>query len=95
MIKEKDTNGKVLYDADGDFSMATAKLKKGSTLTKIAGYTSAVKVGSEQVPPQQSQDGVCECEAKVKAFMRMLRVKEGSEGEEGYTRLFSHSLKTF
>lgn len=32
----------------------------------------------------------CDCEPKVKAFMRMLRVKEGSQGESGYTKLFGH-----
>ena len=31
----------------------------------------------------------CECEARVRAFMRMLRVKEGTEGEKGYTMLFA------
>jgi muramidase (phage lysozyme) len=30
----------------------------------------------------------CECEARVRAFMRMLRVKEGTVGEKGYTMLF-------
>ena len=34
--------------------------------------------------------GKCTCEEKVRAFMRMLRVKEGSEREEGYTRLFGN-----
>lgn len=32
-----------------------------------------------------------ECEAKVRAFIRMLRVKEGTSGESGYTKLFGHS----
>lgn len=32
--------------------------------------------------------GVCACEARVRAYMRMLRVGEGTEGEEGYTTLF-------
>jgi murein DD-endopeptidase MepM/ murein hydrolase activator NlpD len=31
----------------------------------------------------------CECEARVRAFMRMLRVKEGTDGEKGYTKQFS------
>jgi muramidase (phage lysozyme) len=31
----------------------------------------------------------CECEPRVRAFMRMLRVKEGTEGENGYTKQFS------
>lgn len=32
---------------------------------------------------------ICECEAKVRAFMRMLRVKEGTEKELGYTTQYS------
>ncbi|WP_160139350.1 peptidoglycan DD-metalloendopeptidase family protein [Chryseobacterium sp. c4a] len=39
---------------------------------------------------EKKEENVCECEAKVRAFMRMLRVKEGSEGESGYTKLFGH-----
>ncbi len=31
----------------------------------------------------------CDCEARVRAFIRMLRVGEGTEGEKGYTRQFS------
>jgi murein DD-endopeptidase MepM/ murein hydrolase activator NlpD len=31
----------------------------------------------------------CECEARVRAFIRMLRVGEGTDGEKGYTRQFS------
>ncbi|MFV0531722.1 MAG: peptidoglycan DD-metalloendopeptidase family protein [Flavobacteriales bacterium] len=32
----------------------------------------------------------CYCEEKIRAFMRMLRVKEGTVGETGYTKLFGH-----
>ncbi len=49
IIKEKNQDGKVLYDADGDFSMATAKLRKGSTLVKIVENKGAVKVGINQL----------------------------------------------
>ncbi|MET3536009.1 peptidoglycan DD-metalloendopeptidase family protein [Chryseobacterium limigenitum] len=31
----------------------------------------------------------CECEARIRAFMRMLRVGEGTEGEKGYTTQYS------
>lgn len=31
----------------------------------------------------------CECEARIRAFMRMLRVGEGTEGERGYTTQYS------
>ncbi|WP_430827552.1 N-acetylmuramidase domain-containing protein [Chryseobacterium indologenes] len=49
IIKEKNQDGKVLYDADGDFSMATAKLRKGSTLVKIVENKGAVKVGDQPI----------------------------------------------
>ena len=77
IVKEKDQDGKVLYDADGDYSMATAKLRKGSTLVKIVENKGAVKVGDEKVVPQ-GDNKVCECEAKVRAYMRMLRIGEGT-----------------
>lgn len=31
----------------------------------------------------------CECEARIRAFMRMLRIGEGTEGETGYTTQYS------
>ncbi|MET3038358.1 glycosyl hydrolase 108 family protein [Chryseobacterium sp. NRRL B-14859] len=49
IIKEKNKDGKVLYDADGDYSMATAKLKKGSTLVKLVENKGAVKVGDQPI----------------------------------------------
>ncbi|WP_421497721.1 peptidoglycan DD-metalloendopeptidase family protein [Flavobacterium columnare] len=33
----------------------------------------------------------CECEARIRAFMRMLRVGEGTEGEKGYTTQYSET----
>ncbi|MET3038354.1 PAAR-like protein [Chryseobacterium sp. NRRL B-14859] len=64
IIKEKDKDGKVLYDADGDYSMATAKLKKGSTLVKLVENKGAVKVGDEKVPQQNT--GTCVCKTQYK-----------------------------
>ncbi|NML70325.1 DUF4280 domain-containing protein [Chryseobacterium sp. RP-3-3] len=58
IIKENNKEGKVLYDADGDFSMATAKLKKGSSLTKLAENNGAVKVGDEKIV---KNTGTCVC----------------------------------
>ncbi|WP_394773617.1 glycoside hydrolase family 104 protein [Flavobacterium sp.] len=34
------------------------------------------------------KNSVCECEARVRAFMRMLRKGEGTQGESGYTKQF-------
>jgi len=49
IVKENNADGKVLYDADGSFSMATAKLMKSSSLVKEAGYKSAVMVESTKI----------------------------------------------
>ena len=46
------------------------------------------KAGVEKGDRNKSAEDICECEAKVRAFMRMLRVKEGTSSEAGYTRLF-------
>ncbi|MGO4709817.1 PAAR-like protein [Chryseobacterium sp. 2TAF14] len=87
MVKENNTDGKVLYDADGNLGMAAAKLKKGSSLAKLAGYTGAVKVGSDVIQQPVNENGVCECEARVRAFLRMLRVKEDTVGDSGYEKI--------
>jgi len=78
IVKENNADGKVLYDADGSFSMATAKLMKSSSLVKEAGYKSAVMVEGVTIKKEKDDDKVCECEARVRAFMRMLRVGEGT-----------------
>ncbi|CAA7197358.1 glycoside hydrolase family 24 protein [Chryseobacterium potabilaquae] len=40
---------------------------------------------------EKREDKICECEAKVKAFMRMIRIGEGTEDEDGYTRIVGGS----
>jgi muramidase (phage lysozyme) len=37
---------------------------------------------------KDNKKGVCESEARVRAFMRMLRKGEGTQGESGYTKQF-------
>ncbi len=50
----------------------------------------AVKVGREALSSGENKDeGICECEARVRAFMRMLRKGEGTGGEKGYTTQYS------
>ncbi|MBC9798192.1 PAAR-like protein [Sinomicrobium weinanense] len=41
--------------------------------------------------PKTEEKGVCECEAKVRAFLRMLRIGEGTSDEGGYTRIVGGS----
>jgi muramidase (phage lysozyme) len=52
------------------------------------------KVGENDKKDDKKDDknSVCECEARVKAFMRMLRVGEGTEGEKGYTTAFNNNI---
>lgn len=38
-----------------------------------------------------NKDGVCNYEAKIRAFMRMIRIGEGTEDEAGYTRIIGGS----
>ncbi len=46
-------------------------------------------LGEELKGEQKEEDNkVCECEARVRAFMRMIRIGEGTSDEKGYTRLF-------
>ena len=49
----------------------------------------AVVVGTQAIEAKKDENKVCECEARVKAFMRMLRVGEGTDSERGYTTQFS------
>lgn len=41
-------------------------------------------MGSENVLELNNENGVCECEVRVRAFMRMLRVIEDTVGDIGY-----------
>jgi muramidase (phage lysozyme) len=76
----RNKEGDIMYDADGNELKATVYLVNTPTLTKIAGYKSAVVVGSSAggAGGKDNKNGVCEAEARVRAFMRMLRVGEGT-----------------
>jgi muramidase (phage lysozyme) len=50
---------------------------------------SAVGVDKTQPSNKSKDEKVCECEARVRAFIRMLRVKEGTDTENGYTTQYS------
>ncbi|SDI54321.1 Muramidase (phage lambda lysozyme) [Chryseobacterium taeanense] len=63
---------------------------------KQVGVDAMEKSGRSMVgvkaPPAVKQDDkneVCECEARVRAFMRMLRYKEGTDKDIGYTTQYS------
>lgn len=80
-----------LLDGSSSQTVCNTILIPQSTLVKQASYTGAVTVGSEQVSQQTNKNEVCECEAKVRAFMRMLRVGEGTEEEIGYSTIVGGS----
>ena len=67
----------------------TIKKEQQPTVQKPDGRSTSVV--NEPVKKEKENEKICECEAKVRAFMRMLRVKEGTSGESGYTKLFGHS----
>ncbi|MEP7095348.1 MAG: hypothetical protein ABI793_14900 [Flavobacterium sp.] len=77
VVKDKEDN--ILYNGA---RMATGPLviTKKSALLSLAEYKSAVLVGSEDAngSKKENKNGVCENEARVRAFMRMLRVGEAT-----------------
>lgn len=81
----------VLYDGDSLFFKNYTPLIAKSTVNNLSGYSSAAIVGSTSVniASIDNKFGVCEYEARVRAFLRMLRIGEGTEGENGYKKLFA------
>ncbi|WP_027381951.1 peptidoglycan DD-metalloendopeptidase family protein [Epilithonimonas caeni] len=53
------------------------------------GKSPAIVKRNDQEKKKNEKNNICECEAKIRAFMRMLRVKEGTEKEIGYTTQYS------
>ncbi len=64
MVRENDKNGKVLYDADGSFSMATSNLLKNSILMKLPINKSAVMVEGSNVNKSGEKD-CTKCKEKI------------------------------
>ena len=94
IVKDKEDN--ILYNG-ARTATGLVVITKKSALLSLAEYKSAVLVGSESLSPENSKDnkyGVCEYEARVRAFLRMLRVGEGTEGEGGYTTAFNNNKIT-
>jgi muramidase (phage lysozyme) len=79
----KDSKGKILHNTGYVFGNIVA-LVQTSTVVKLAEYKSAVMVKGDPVNKSE-KNGVCECEERIKAFMRMLRVGEdtGEENKKG------------
>ena len=65
------------------------KVAKDDVRDGFEEYVNAVVLGEElKLEEKNNENKDCECEARVRAYMRMLRVGEGTEGEIGYTKLF-------
>jgi muramidase (phage lysozyme) len=92
VVRENDNKGKVLYFSKGDFSKAVLTIIKESELPNRPENTTPAKVDPPPVP--KDKEGVCECEAKVRAFMRMIRVGEGTPTRKGYGMLFGGTYFT-
>ncbi|WP_137906152.1 peptidoglycan DD-metalloendopeptidase family protein [Chryseobacterium sp. 2VB] len=58
-------------------------------LMEMEKVKSVVGVDKAQPSNKSKDEKVCECEARVRAFIRMLRVKEGTDTENGYTTQYS------
>ncbi len=86
VVRENDNKGKVLYFSKGDFSKAVLTIIKESDLPTDTNNKTPSRVDPPPVP--KDKEGVCECEANVRAFMRMLRIGEGTVGQKGYTMMF-------
>lgn len=82
----KDENENVLYNG-ARTATGTLAVTKKSALLGLAEYKSAVLVGNEGARSHskgENKNVACECEAKVRAFLRTLKKKEGFAGEDGY-----------
>ncbi len=89
----QDSQGEILYNG-AKSATGTLAITKKSALLGLAEYKSAVLVGKGDASSHsrgENKNVACECEAKVRAFMRMLRVGEGTENEIGYETIVGGS----
>ena len=61
-------------------------------MNALAATNAPLIVGEPLVPDSTNKENkVCECEARVRAFLRMIRIGEGTQDEGGYTRIVGGS----
>jgi len=91
----QDSEDKILYNGTKTTNGGVVVTKK-SALLGLAEYKSAVLVQKSKNlnSKKENKNIACECEARVRAFMRMLRVGESTVGEKGYTTAFNHNKIT-
>ncbi|MBC7388131.1 MAG: DUF4280 domain-containing protein [Opitutaceae bacterium] len=87
-VYKKDVK-EALYDSSGKYTLTVHKMLKSGPVSK---GTSKAFVMVDYSKLEKSEQKVCECEARVRAFMRMLRVGEGTEGESGYIKAFGGNI---
>jgi muramidase (phage lysozyme) len=77
-IRVKDENDKILCDSVSKMNEAALTLQFTPTAVKMVENKAAMVVGTQDLGKKANDDKVCECEAKVRAFMRMIRIGEGT-----------------
>ncbi|WP_449399640.1 peptidoglycan DD-metalloendopeptidase family protein [Chryseobacterium wanjuense] len=65
------------------------KLKRQYGVNPVVDTGNKVVTVFKPEEKKKEKEEACECEARVRAFMRMLRFKEGTEKEIGYTTQYS------
>uniref|UniRef100_UPI0040472CE5 glycoside hydrolase family 24 protein n=2 Tax=Flavobacterium sp. TaxID=239 RepID=UPI0040472CE5 len=85
-IRVKDENDKILCDSVSKMNEAALTLQFTPTAVKMVENKAAMVVGSSAiaVSSKDNKHGVCENEARVRAFMRAIKEKEGFAGDIGY-----------
>lgn len=73
---------------DTSVTSAVMPVSADAIPTEVETGNSAAMVKEPKLE-KKKEERVCECEARVRAFIRMLRVKEGTENEIGYTTQYS------
>jgi muramidase (phage lysozyme) len=83
-----DSENKILYEGN-KVANGGVHITKTSALLGLAEYKSAVlvKKSESSISKMNNKNCACECEARVRAFMRMLRVKEDTVGDSGYEKV--------
>lgn len=89
MVRENNADGKVLYDADGSFSMATAKLMKSSSLVKEAGYKSAVMVEGSSFNDRKKETKCKRCENLTKEELKKIFTEASDSTLDNVVKAFN------
>jgi murein DD-endopeptidase MepM/ murein hydrolase activator NlpD len=84
-VDTKKTYGETLIEE----VVITGKYKKQPGINPPVDTGNQVAKVAKPDEKEKKKEKVCECEARVRAFIRMLRFKEGTDDEVGYTTQYS------